>query len=53
MLSFSNLAYTSHVGVASMGQLLIVGVLLTLIGCLVVLPAFLYRGHTGLPETLT
>jgi len=53
ILSFSNLAYTSHVGVASMGQLLIVGVLLTLIGCLVVLPAFLYRGHTGLPETLT
>jgi len=53
LLSFSNLAYTSHVGVASMGQLLIVGVLLTLIGCLVVLPAFLYRGHTGLPENLT
>ena len=53
MLSFSNLAYTSHVGVASMGQLLTVGVLLTLIGSMVVLPAFLYRGHTGLPETLT
>jgi predicted RND superfamily exporter protein len=53
MLSFSNLAYTSHVGVASMGQLLTLGVLLTLIGCLVVLPAFLYRGQPSLPETHT
>jgi predicted RND superfamily exporter protein len=53
MLSFSNLAYTSHVGIASMGQLLTLGVLLTLIGCLVVLPAFLYRGHARLPETRT
>ncbi len=47
MLSFSNLAYTSHVGIASMGQLLTLGVLLTLIGSLVVLPAFLYRGNIG------
>ena len=53
MLSFSNLAYTSHVGVASMGQLLTIGVLLTLIGCVVVLPAFLYRGHARLPDTQT
>jgi hopanoid biosynthesis associated RND transporter like protein HpnN len=53
MLSFSNLAYTSHVGVASMGQLLTLGVLLTLIGCLVVLPAFLYREHEAVPETPT
>jgi len=53
ILSFSNLAYTSHVGIASMGQLLTLGVLLTLIGCLVVLPAFLYRGHTGFPDTPT
>ncbi len=45
MLSFSNLAYTSHVGIASMGQLLSLGILLTLIGCLVVLPAFLYCGN--------
>jgi uncharacterized protein len=52
MLSFSNLAYTSHVGIASMGQLLTLGVLLTLIGCLVVLPAFLYRGHARVPENL-
>jgi predicted RND superfamily exporter protein len=53
ILSFSNLAYTSHVGIASMGQLLTLGVLLTLIGGLVVLPAFLYRGHTRLPDTPT
>jgi predicted RND superfamily exporter protein len=53
MLSFSNLAYTSHVGVASMGQLLTLGVLLTLIGCLVVLPAFLYREHEAVPEIPT
>ncbi len=51
MVSFSNLAYTSHVGIASMGQLLTLGVFLTLIGCLVVLPAFLYRGHREVPET--
>ncbi len=53
MLSFSNLAYTSHVGIASMGQLLTLGVLLTLIGCLVVLPAFLYREYARLPERHT
>ena len=53
MLSFSNLAYTSHVGIASMGQLLTLGVFLTLIGSLVVLPAFLYRGHTVSQETPT
>jgi predicted RND superfamily exporter protein len=47
MLSFSNLAYTSHVGIASMGQLLTLGVFLTLIGSLVVLPAFLYRRPLG------
>jgi hopanoid biosynthesis associated RND transporter like protein HpnN len=51
MLSFSNLAYTSHVGIASMGQLLTLGILLTLIGCLVVLPAFLYRERGKAAET--
>ena len=51
MLSFSNLAYTSHVGIASMGQLLSLGILLTLIGCLVVLPAFLYCGRGKVAET--
>jgi len=52
MLSFSNLAYTSHVGIASMGQLLTLGILLTLIGCLVVLPAFLYRVNERVPDTV-
>ena len=51
MLSFSNLAYTSHVGIASMGQLLSLGILLTLIGCLVVLPAFLYSGNKKVADT--
>ena len=51
MLSFSNLAYTSHVGIASMGQLLTLGILFTLIGCLVVLPAFLYRHYEKVAGT--
>ncbi len=53
MLSFSNLAYTPHVGIASMGQLLSLGILLTLIGCLVVLPAFLYRENESVQDTVT
>jgi hypothetical protein len=53
MLSFSNLAYTSHVGIASMGQLLSLGILLTLIGCLVVLPAFLYRRNENEDDPAT
>lgn len=51
MLSFGNLAYTSHVGIASMGQLLSLGILLTLIGSLVVLPAFLYRVNERVADT--
>ena len=51
MLSFSNLAYTSHVGISSMGQLLTLGIVFTLLGCLVVLPAFLYREHENVVET--
>ena len=50
MLSFSNLAYTSHVGISSMGQLLTLGILFTLLGCLIVLPAFLYREHEKVTE---
>ncbi len=42
ILSFSNLAYTPHVGIASMGQLLVIGVFFTLVSSVVVLPAFLY-----------
>lgn len=40
IFSFSSLAFTSHQGTASMGILLSVGLLMTLICALVVLPAF-------------
>jgi len=40
IFSFSSLAFTSHEGTASMGVLLSVGLLMTLICALVVLPAF-------------
>jgi hypothetical protein len=40
IFSFSSLAFTSHEGTASMGILLSVGLLMTLICALVVLPAF-------------
>jgi hopanoid biosynthesis associated RND transporter like protein HpnN len=37
--SFGNLAFSSHVGMASMGQLLTLGMLITLVGTLILLPA--------------
>ena len=40
VFSFSSLAFTSHRGTASMGLLLAIGLLLTLVCALVVLPAF-------------
>lgn len=40
MCSFSSLAFTSHVGTASMGLLLAVGIFYTLVCTLIVLPAF-------------
>jgi hypothetical protein len=40
VFSFSSLAFTSHQGTASMGLLLAVGLMLTLICALIVLPAF-------------
>lgn len=40
IFSFSSLAFTSHQGTASMGILLSVGLLMTLICALIVLPAF-------------
>jgi len=46
ILSFSNLAYTPHLGIASMGLLLAMGVFFTLLCSLVVLPAFLYADLT-------
>jgi hopanoid biosynthesis associated RND transporter like protein HpnN len=39
--SFGNLGYSSHPGTASMGQLLTIGVLLTLISTLVILPVLM------------
>lgn len=40
MCSFSSLAFTPHVGTASMGVLLAVGIFFTLVCTLIVLPAF-------------
>jgi len=40
IFSFSSLAFTAHRGTASMGILLSVGLLMTLVCALVVLPAF-------------
>jgi len=45
ILSFSNLAFTSHKGVASMGLLLTTGVTFTLLCTLIVLPAYLHLEH--------
>ncbi len=45
MCSFSSLAFTPHVGTASMGLLLAVGIFFTLICTLVVLPAFYGKGN--------
>ena len=39
--SFGNLGFSAHPGTASMGQLLTVGVLLTMVCTLLVLPAIL------------
>ncbi len=41
--SFGNLAYSSHPGTASMGQLLTLGVFLTMVCTLVILPVLLAR----------
>lgn len=47
LLSFSSLAFTAHRGIATMGQLLVLGVALILLATLVVLPAFLAREVEG------
>ena len=39
--SFGNLAFSSHNGMASMGQLLTIGMLMSLVGALAILPALL------------
>ncbi len=41
--SFGNLAVSPHVGMASMGKLLSIGILMTLLTSMIVLPAFLAR----------
>lgn len=43
IFSFGNLALTAHRGIASMGQLLTLGVVFTLVANLLILPAFLSR----------
>ena len=39
--SFGNLAYSSHLGMASMGKLLTLGMVVTMVATLVLLPALL------------
>jgi hypothetical protein len=43
--SFGNLAFSTHVGMASMGQLLTLGMAVSLIAVLVVLPALMRLGR--------
>ncbi|MNC87039.1 MMPL family protein [compost metagenome] len=43
--SFGNLAFASHNGMASMGQLLTIGMLMSLVGALVILPALMRLGR--------
>src|SRR5262245_40613887 len=44
--SFGNLAFSSHVGTASMGMLLAIGLAVSMLSTLIVLPAWLER-HRG------
>lgn len=46
LCSFSSLAFTAHVGTASMGLLLAVGIFYTLVCTLIVLPAFYGNHHS-------
>ncbi|MGI9213076.1 MAG: MMPL family transporter [Methylococcaceae bacterium] len=50
IFSFSSLAFTSHQGTASMGILLAIGLMLTLVCSLIVLPAFSTLGRSN-PHT--
>lgn len=50
--SFSSLAFIAHAGTASLGFLLTVGIALTLICTLIVLPAFVVRSESGLGNTV-
>ena len=51
LCSFASLAFTAHRGIASMGLLLSVGITLTLICTLIVLPAFSKKKLTFKPVT--
>ncbi len=51
LFSFSSLAFTPHLGTASMGLLLTVGILFMLFCTLLVLPAFIGSQSKGLPST--
>jgi len=48
--SFGNLLFSPHPGTASMGAILTIGILLTLVSTLLVLPALLHRGPGGQPR---
>ncbi len=45
--SFTSLAFSPHVGTASMGLLLAIGISLTLLATLIVLPAFSHKKNTS------
>ena len=45
--SFTSLAFSPHVGTASMGLLLAIGISLTLLATLIVLPAFSHNNNTS------
>ena len=54
--SFGSLAFSRHLGIASMGTVLVVGMLFTLAANLIVLPALLrvtHTMHTGKDEPPT
>jgi hypothetical protein len=50
IVSFGSLSFSSHRGMASLGQLLVIGMLLTLFANLVVLPALLARSQKSAVE---
>jgi uncharacterized protein len=45
LCSLVSMAFTPHLGLASMGQLLAIGLILTIVCTLIILPAFAYRAH--------
>jgi hypothetical protein len=44
MVSIGNLAFSSHQGTASMGKILAIGILMTLLCMLIILPGLIYAG---------